>query len=427
MLIKGSKRNKFAVIGSYGLLIITLGILIILGWLISLESDQPIRAWITAVFTGLFLFGTFLVLKTGLNAVNLLFTSSLGLYFAIALLLLLTYYDRSYEHLWPNLIFFLIITPLGMYYSCITLLYGIKHIISSNSVFITFVTVFIASILSFHLYNPFTLINVIVTDIYNAFLLGLIMYHFIQIRSMYNHSIRAFNVLILGFVISISGLLLNALFGIFFGSETPFRAIIPTIGLLLVIVSFINLADQQMLTLADDIQLYIAHFNTKLELIVPKLQLLLKSETIIASKEQTSFKLKQNTKKPTSSLNISSTQQQQFNHRLKDNMNGLTISILIETANAFPDGVTNTWLRKKLKKSESTISDQIKKLVSFGYLAKSVSLSDIRQRPLILTRDGSNFLEYLHYKFSKYLSKLSNSSVNSSNLYSFNDSLENNA
>ena len=424
MLSQEFFNNKNSSIRSYILLLSLLSLLIVLGWFISIESVQPIRAWIVTVIAGLFLIGTILVLKMGLNTINLFFAGSLGLYCVITLLLLLTYYNRFYESLWPNLIFFLIIAPLGMYYSGTVLLYGLEEIVSGTSIFVTLVTLFIAISISYHIYNPDGLINVIVTDAYNAVILGLVVYQYFQVRSLYNQSTRTFNLLILGFIIAIAGLLFNILLAIFFSVNNPFRLMVPTIGLLVVISSFLKLSNQQLLTRTDDIHHSMGHFVERLEVVIPKLQLLVKTETEIISKEPISLEQHQLPTKPDISLNLQNAQQRRFNHHLKEKMNGLTISILIEVANTFPSAVTGTWLGKKLRKSKTTINDQIRNLITLGYLTKSISLSDIRQRPLMLTKDGSTFLKYLHYKFQKYLSKLGDSSSNTSNHYNFNETLE---
>ena len=79
-------------------------------------------------------------------------------------------------------------------------------------------------------------------------------------------------------------------------------------------------------------------------------------------------------------------------------MNGLSISILIETGNVFPKGTTSSHLQKQLKKSKTTILDQTAKLIQLGYLSKNLDLLDIRKKPLVLTERGFSFIYQLYSK-----------------------------
>ena len=86
-----------------------------------------------------------------------------------------------------------------------------------------------------------------------------------------------------------------------------------------------------------------------------------------------------------------------------EELNGLSISILIESAVSYPKPINNKNLQAVFRKNKATITYQIKKLNQLGYLQEVVYLKDTRIKPWVISKKGTLFLFHLNQNISKYL------------------------
>jgi DNA-binding MarR family transcriptional regulator len=408
---------------SNSLILVYFLIILILGLIISNLSDVSINAFLAVEIAGLFLLGSFLTIKAERNIVNILFSFSLILYFLIAIIALIGYINKDLEFIWTISGFFYLSAPLGFFFSS-KILVDKENWFSYESIYILSSTFFLA-VISVYFYDPSSKLNVFFADIIVILLLTLTIIHFIELRKIVSQSDNVFYFLFFGFMLAITGLLLNLLSIVIFNKSTIIRLIVPLVGMLFVVISFIILNKNDINTNENLYKTTILKLKGKLDTIVPSLGLyFLDSKEISNQTDPVKlYPIRENLEFK-KAFDFSNEQKNEFKLHLKDEMNGLSINILIETAFAYPNGITNSNLRRKLKKSKTTIIDQTKKLISLGYIAKYLDLGDTRKKPIILTHKGYRFLYQLHGLLSNYFKDTEKSSHISSSINDLNIIIE---
>jgi hypothetical protein len=428
---------------------------LISNYLGSLAFDVK-RAFIIIFLAGMFLYGFIYILNQSKVIINVIFSFALFSYFVMSLITLIGYYDKNFNEIWAISGFIYFIAPLGIYLS-IKLIINQDVKLPNESWYIIFSTFFFA-ILSIYFYDKKTKLNIVIADLFIILLIGLTIFELYTNREDLTISKRTFKTFLVGLLVVELGLFVNLVLFVITQEMDEIRLAIPLIGLLIIIISFKSVHYE---SINDDISKVLfreklANYKEKLDEILPKISnyFMLRTstdnnklvdrkkndkidklslekaiETKISSNEpenedaqieynevggttekEESQKAWTNNKK----FAISTEEEdREFKDHLKEELNGLTIGILIETAMVFPKGVTNILLQKKLKKSKTTILDQTTKLVNLGYLKKGIDLNDIRKKPILLTDKGYKFLSFLHTTLEKVIIK------ENLNLYSF--------
>ena len=102
-------------------------------------------------------------------------------------------------------------------------------------------------------------------------------------------------------------------------------------------------------------------------------------------------------------IKIDSLAKEKANKILNENMEGITLSILLEIARVFPNTITNSKLQEILDHKKARISYQLKKLEKLKIIKFITNLEDTRFKPVVLTEDGLFFLSCLQQEFNDYV------------------------
>jgi DNA-binding MarR family transcriptional regulator len=357
-------------------------------------ADSPINAVMAFLISQFFYFIVILTLNNSRSLTNIFFSLSpfiMGLSTSIGLL---GYLDILFESLWIISSALIIISPLGIYFSSQIIIHGKNDWLTGETILMTVFVLFI-SLISILIYEPNPNIqNVYFSDIPGIILLTAIVYNFIKIREVTIEIKEKLNFIIIGFTVIIISLVINLALLFALNSSTIVRLIGSLMGLSILIFAFFNVSKDVPVSPQKTSKNKLFDFLDSIEEAVKTAQRSLSSQT-----PETNF------------LPLSANTETEYKRFLIEEMNGLSLMILIEVTKAFPDSLTNTQLQKILRKSKSTLNAQIKKLSVFGFLRRIINVIDTRTKPIIITNDGLAFLKYIHVELSKYLDKEDSSSL----------------
>jgi hypothetical protein len=378
---------------NYILYVLSLVIMVSISLVVALDSYDTIRSGSVFFTSLLFYFACFLVLKKSLNIINILFGFSLLIYGIATSIGFLGYWREELQSLWIFSPVFLIIGPLGFFLSAKVILYGEDNWLTSEIGFIIIIDLFL-SIIGFVIYDPSqeSFINVIFSDSIVILLFSLTFYEFYKIRSITTEFKTKLDFLLGGIVITISGLAFNIGIILLVNESSPIRQIFPTVGMIVLTGMFRIIPEEKIVSIVEK-----NDSNTR---------------NIIQDINKATDNLTQNFMDNDDSIpNQKLLAQTDINNEIKleflkdmiEELNGLSISILIESAVSYPKPLNNKNLQTIFRKNKATITYQIKKLNQLGYLQEVVYLKDIRIKPWTISKKGTLFLYHLNQNLSKYL------------------------
>ncbi|MHA1992664.1 MAG: hypothetical protein ACW981_20910 [Candidatus Hodarchaeales archaeon] len=378
---------------NYVLYVLSLVIMVFISLIVALDSYDTIRSGSVFFTSLLFYFACFLVLKKSLNIINVLFAFSLLIYGMATSIGFLGYWRESLQSLWLYSPVFLIIGPLGFFLSAKIILHGIDNWLTSEIVFIIIVDLFL-SIMGVIIYDPSqeSFINVIFPDSVVILLFILIFYEFYKIRSIAPEFKTKLDFLLGGIVITILGLAFNIGMILLVNDSTIVRQIVPTIGMIVLIGMFRILPGEKLISIVEK-----RDSNTKN--IIQDIN----KATDNLSKSYMDGNDSISNQKLLAQPDINNEIKVEFLKDMIEELNGLSISILIESAVSYPKPINNKNLQAKFRKNKATITYQIKKLNQLGYLQEVVYLKDTRIKPWTISKKGTLFLYHLNQNLSKYL------------------------
>lgn len=383
----------------YGSGLLILFTLTIISSYILLASDEPIPA-VLAFFVGfLFFFSTVLILKKSHSNTNLFFALSTISFSFMGIIASLGFINTAYQIFFPLLAAISAISPIGMYLSSLTILESKYNYFQREVSFILILAIFLSLFILTIPVPTSNLFLLVFDDIIASLFFLLVLYQFIEIRSVSasGEIKNNINLLIVGLTIIICGLLINVVIVFSDGSNSVIRFVFVVFGSLLITLSFTNIPTH---LLKGNLGTYL-HFNNLLEEGIRNI----KANAVISDEEKSSDSNRIESK------NVIKSHNWEFRKDLIENMTGLAVRILIDIALSYPIPMTNKLLAKQLKINKAIITRQIKKLTNLGYLKQIYNPSDFRIKPYILTEKGILFLHQLYSDLIHYRNKKADLSV----------------
>lgn len=373
--------------------VITFVVIVIVSLIAALDSYDVIRSGSVLFTTLLFYFACILVLKKSLNIINIFFAVSLLIYGIATSIGFLGYWREELQSLWIFSPVFLILGPLGFFLSSKIILEGEYNWITGEIVFIIVIDLFL-SIIGVIIYDSSqeSFINVIFPDTIVILLFSLTFYEFYKIRFIAPEFRTKLDFLLAGIVITIFGLAFNLGIILLINESTPIRQIISTIGMIVLIGMFRILPDEKIVSIVG-----------KTEVNAQNILREITKATDNLSKNYSSDDDTTPNKELLVQSEIDNKLKVEFLKDMIEDLNGLSISILIESAVSYPKPINNKNLQTLFRKNKATITYHTKKLNQLGYLQEVVYLKDTRIKPWTISKKGTLFLFHLYQNLSKYL------------------------